>query len=134
MPVATKLIKISKDNQPREEAMISYTEVPPWRLEMHIPAHEAIVEEGPDLFECLMRARMRLEPEGYQLLCNGSRKDCWASGMSRDMGGGAKLYVLMPGKRVSKDLGFIFDEAPAERISTVKAQKEFYEQWLRGEI
>jgi hypothetical protein len=128
--MSTRLIEVLKAGQKQGQAAFIYPGAPPWGLEIQLPGREPVTREGPDLFECLMRIRERLEPEGYQLLCNGSRRDCWASGMSRDMSGGTRLYLLTLGRRASKDTVFIFDEAPPELVGTVKEQREFYERWL----
>ena len=47
-----------------------------------------------DIFECLLAIRKQVEPLGVLVCCNGSRRDAWASGMARDMGGGRTVYLL----------------------------------------
>jgi hypothetical protein len=53
---------------------------------------------GLDLFEALRELRRQLDPLGIRLGCNGVRRDTWASGMQRDMGGGTTVYLLIPGQ------------------------------------
>lgn len=43
-----------------------------------------------DLFGALVKFRLRLEENGYVLLCNGARKDAYPSRMAREIGGGAE--------------------------------------------
>src|SRR5215831_6769220 len=64
----------------------------------------SIEASGRDLFAALQQLRLQLEPLGWIPLCNGARVDCYPSGMARDMGGGASVYVLSaersPGRRL----------------------------------
>jgi hypothetical protein len=84
-----------------------------------------------DLFECLRTIRRQLEPTGARLCCNGARVDVWASGMARDMGGGAKAYILQVGRRAQRsDLVSIFDPAPVETVGTVDEQEAYAHRWM----
>jgi hypothetical protein len=60
----------------------------------------------------------------------GARRDVWPSGMSRDMGGGLKAYVMRYGEQAHrKDLVHIFDEAPEALVGSVREQRDFFERW-----
>jgi hypothetical protein len=85
---------------------------------------------GEDYFEHLMHLRAELENSGHRLLCQGGRPNVWPSGMSRDMGGGRKAYVMQMGSKArTRDLVDIFDYAAPELIGTVQQQKDFFESW-----
>ena len=81
-----------------------------------------------DMFECLSQFRNCIEPEGYRVLCFGSKKNAYPSGMGRDMGCGYGLYELYLGKSAESPLVKIFDYCE-EDIVTVKEQRAFFEQW-----
>jgi len=51
--------------------------------------------------------------------------------MARDMGAGMRIYVLRPGRHGRrKDLVDTLDDASANQLGTVGAQKAFAEAWL----
>ena len=87
--------------------------------------------ENDDLFNALIMLRRELEAEGGNLLCNGARFDVYPSGMSREMGGGRKAYVLHQGSPALRDdLVDILDYSSPEFVGTIKQQEEFYEKWV----
>jgi hypothetical protein len=49
--------------------------------------------------------------------------------MTRDMGGGMKVYLLCPGQRTRPDLVETFDDAPSDQIATVEEQRAFADAW-----
>src|SRR4051794_39501352 len=66
--------------------------------------------DGVDPIDCLRFLRREVEPLGWRVLCQGSRRDTWASGMARDMGGGWRLYGLQRGRPANPNhLVEIFD-------------------------
>ena len=92
----------------------------------------ALQADGPDLFAALQQLRRSLELLGWVPLCNGARVDCYPSGMARDMGGGASVYVLSakPGLHRRLPLVGTFDPAPKESVGTVEDQDEYFRRWL----
>jgi hypothetical protein len=87
---------------------------------------------GPDLFAALQQLRKSLEPLGWFPLCNGARVDCYPSGMARDMGGGAGVYLLSATRRLRRRLPLVgtFEPAPREAVGTVDDQDAYFERWL----
>lgn len=74
-----------------------------------------------------------LDQEGFLLRCYGASLNVYPSGMSYSMGGGSMAYRLFlgqPGRQ--KDLVSIYDTGPDMIPSTVKAQEEFHERWVRS--
>ena len=64
----------------------------------------------------------------------GSRRDTYPSGMTRDMGGGMQVYIMRPGLRGrQEDLVRTLDDAPPDLIATVDEQRAFAEAW-RAEL
>ncbi len=87
--------------------------------------------EGPDFFECLCYLRKAFEEIGWLLLCNGSRIDAFPSGMSRQMGGGLKLYITKLGEHSRmEDIVVLFDIAPADTVGTVQEQLDYHKKWV----
>lgn len=88
---------------------------------------------GVDLFEILIQLRLRLEEDGYVLLCNAARKDAYPSRMAREMGGGRRLYVLKHGVHARRaDLVDALEPASWDQVATVSEQRDFYESWVRS--
>jgi len=97
---------------------------------LHLPRSEFI---GADLFNALIAFRLEIERIGARLLCAGSRRDVFPSGMSREMGGGRKAYITHIGDRGRpENLIDIFDGAEADLVSTVEEQKTFHEKWVQS--
>jgi hypothetical protein len=82
-----------------------------------------------DCFEALMRVREQLEPQGWLLGVNGSRRDTWASGMCRGMGG-FQVYRLTPFTPLTNaDRILTFHPAPRETLATIAEQVAFEKEW-----
>jgi hypothetical protein len=111
---------------------------PQWdggRAELLIEAPEldlTLRADGPDLFAALQQLRKSLEPLGWFPLCNGARVDCYPSGMARDMGGGASVYVLKARRRLGRRLPLVgtFEPAPKEAVGSVDDQDAYFKRWL----
>lgn len=91
------------------------------------------VFQGEDIFSCLCELRKSLEQLEWYILCNGSRTNAWATTMSRQMGGGFKIYLLTMGEEMDrKNLVHIFQETSFEELGTVDQQFDFYKRWLQS--
>jgi hypothetical protein len=85
---------------------------------------------APDMFEALIRLRRQLEPDGLMIAVQGARRDTWASGMARDMGGGMQVYVMRPGLPARReDLVKTLDDASHDQMATVDEQLAFFRAW-----
>jgi hypothetical protein len=84
---------------------------------------------GQDYFDCLKQLRLRFEPIGIKVLCNGARINAVCSGMSSSMGGCQSIYLVELG-RPGRNLVSIFEEAPANAIATVAEQEVFRQRWF----
>ena len=88
---------------------------------------------GDDLFETQIALRRELETINAKLLCAGARPEAVPSGMSRGMGGGAKVYLTQIGKPAFRtDLVDIFDYAEPNLVGTVEEQKRFHDRWVEA--
>ena len=115
----------------REDVEVDANGGPPYEIVLRSSAVGAIRGHGDDLIECLRQVRERIEPSGWRLLCNGSRRDAYASGMQRDMLGGAALYLLRPGTEAStNDVVPTFGPAPESSVGTLQEQEAGYTRWL----
>jgi len=112
------------------EAMLEWTDRPPWRVLLSIPGIDTIESTAYDLYECLLEARGHAAASGWRICVVGARRDAWPSGMSSDMGGAALVYVHTLGRPVDgDDLRPIFDDAPCELVGSVEEQREFRTQY-----
>jgi hypothetical protein len=88
---------------------------------------------APDAFECLCQIREHLRVYDTILLCNGARRDAYPSRMSREMGGGFRIYVETMGQPSrQEDLVRLFDEAPLDKIGSVEEQLNSHRAWIRS--
>lgn len=86
--------------------------------------------ETESVGESLKLIRRYLQDRRMFLLCAGSIPNVAASGMSKQMGGGRKVYCLKmgePGRMIN--LVDVFTPCSKEDVATIEAQKEFYEKW-----
>jgi hypothetical protein len=112
---------------------LRFTNSPPWSLHFASSMIGDGLLEGVDLFECLKTFRRSLEERDLRIGCNGARVDTWATAMSRQMGGGRKVYVLTMGKQQSlEDLVDTFAEGPIDKIASVDEQNQYFKQWLES--
>jgi len=86
---------------------------------------------GGDVFDALMKLRLKAEPDGVQVCCNGARRNAWSSGMQRDMGEGFSTYLLRLGEHHERPESVpTFAPAPAAEVTSVAEQVAFHEQWM----
>jgi hypothetical protein len=112
------------------EAMLEWTERPPWSAVLSIPGVEPLESSGDDLFECLIELRERAAESGHRICVVGARRDAWPSAMSSDMGGAALVYVHRLGRQADGgDLQPIFADAPCDCVGSIEEQREFMAQW-----
>ncbi|WEF32873.1 hypothetical protein [Pseudoduganella chitinolytica] len=84
-----------------------------------------------NLFGALIKFCLRIERDGYLLLCNAARTDAYPSRMMLQMGGGRKVYLLIHGLQTSdEDLVDVLGAATLDQVGTVKEQEIGYENWL----
>ncbi len=89
---------------------------------------------GGDFFACLSRVRMQLEQDDLLPLVNGANRDCYPSGMARDMGFGFQVYRLQIGVPMG-DLDQLVETFADDAITdtvTVEDQERFYARWQRS--
>jgi hypothetical protein len=93
----------------------------------------AINASALDYFEAMCQIRIQLEALGSLLVCYGSSRNVYPSGMCRDMGRGLKAYKLRLGHQGKMaDLVKILEVGPDVEPSTVADQREFFERWLKS--
>lgn len=100
------------------------------QLLLHAP-WGTIAAAGNDWFEALKGLRGELEPAGWMIAVQGSRKQAFASGMIRNMVGAVRVHICEPGRRVTRaDFMPIFAEAPLDDVVTLDEQAEWHRAWL----
>lgn len=110
---------------------ISVSDAEPWCLKMRDGSLCESEFRDRDLFEALCRLREHFENKGEKVVCAGARFDVFPSGMSREMTGGRKAYVMKLGRQATEIVD-IFDAANLLEISSVEDQREFRDQWIRS--
>lgn len=132
--VNLEIIKLSEGTNHLSECTLSYQNTQPCMIDFQNSELGEHHFEGRDVFDCLCQLRGFLEKTGWNILCNGARIDAYPSSMSRDMGGGMKLYHLKLGKRPQRsDLLRIFDRAEPNQIGTIEQQRAYHEKWRASE-
>lgn len=81
-----------------------------------------------DAFSALREIRKTTEPLGIKFLIQGSRPNCWPSGMSASMSYGLKIYERSLTDRQTT-LVETFNEAPEAQIGSLQDQDQFNEKW-----
>jgi hypothetical protein len=115
------------------QGTVGYRVGPDTRVALNVwngPSSSAV---GIDLFEAFMTAREELEAEGFIPLVAGAERQCYPSGMARNMGEGDQVYRLTNGKTpVLENLVFIFEPSNAEAVATVAEQAKAFAIWADG--
>jgi hypothetical protein len=118
-------------NKAEKKCQVDISESAPWKLIFTGVGLVRLEIEADDLFKACVLLRERLEQLGCKLLCNGARKNIIASGMSRQMGGGRKGYIVQLGRpALRSNLVDIFDYADSSLIASIEQQKSFYNKWV----
>jgi hypothetical protein len=130
--VKVRLIKMTEPSNLLDAEIRYYSDADDWFIEFKSSIFEGVFQDG-DIFSCLCELRKSLEKIGWNIMCNGARINSWATTMSRQMGGGFKIYLLTINEEMDrKKLVRIFDEASAQEIGTVDQQFDFYKKWLKS--
>ena len=127
----SKILSLLYSDGRQDQGRFTYTTRPPYTIEF---AHANLGAQrftGEDLFDCLTAVREFLAHHDIYPLCAGARVDAYPSRMSRQMSGGRKVYLMEMGKPAEL-LADIFDAAPAEKVGSVTAQREYFQQWLKS--
>lgn len=124
-----KMLNLFYSDGRQEQCRLKYTTRPPYVIEFSHAGLGTQEFSGDDLFDCLTAMREFLGQHDLRPLCAGARVDAYPSRMSRQMSGGRKVYLMEMGKP-AEDLVDIFDEAPAEKVGSVEAQRQYFQKWL----
>jgi len=131
--LATIAVQIAHEPGQSEVCDIDLVQSRPVELRIQSRHLGSMAFTGDDVFEALVALRLRLEQDGYLLLCNAARKDAYPSRMSREMGGGRKIYLLKQGMQAHReDLVDVFAAATYDQVATVAEQRSTYEAWIRS--
>ena len=89
--------------------------------------------EAFDFFEALCIIRLELEKDGLIPFCYGASLNVYPSPMARQMGRGKSGYKMALGKPASReDAVRIFEEGTDVIPSSVKQQREYFDEWLKS--
>ncbi|MDB0544623.1 hypothetical protein LBW62_25630 [Ralstonia solanacearum] len=124
-------MEIASSSGERELCKIEFTQGVPVTLSTRSARFGELLFTDDNLFAAMSAYRLRLEQDGYLLLCNGARRDAYPSQMILEMGGGRKIYLLHAGRQTSReDLVDIFGAATIEQVCTVAEQRASYDAWI----
>jgi hypothetical protein len=100
-------------------------------LDVDSPTFGQRTFENGDLFWALIDFRKLVEPKGWRVLCNGSRRDAWPSGMLAQMLAGASVYLLSrpDAERCYERLN-TFDPADPRDVASVEEQIAWRDQFF----
>lgn len=115
----------------QDQARFTFTTQPPYTIEFSHAELGAERFTGEDLFDCLTALREFLAQHDICPLCAGARVDAYPSRMSRQMSGGRKVYIMEMGKP-AEQLADIFDAAPPEKVASIDAQREYFQEWVKS--
>jgi hypothetical protein len=94
---------------------------------------EPIDVGADDMFEALVCIREQLEPQGWFVAVQGSRRDVYPTAMQREMAGGLNVQVMRMGEQARLgDVVETFDEADPSTLATVAAQRAHAVEWERS--
>ncbi|MFJ8671099.1 hypothetical protein [Streptomyces sp. NPDC093589] len=116
---------------PEETVKLDWEFVERATISVHFADGNTVRYTDSDLFDCLVGIRNEIEQYGLILCCNGSRRDCYPSRMSREMGGAQRLMLLRFGELPTiRSMVDIFESADASQIGTPEEQRIYYQEWL----
>jgi hypothetical protein len=124
----------------REVSVVRHGEVYParvrwWLTDDYFAGVEVVGPFGEqqavehDAFEALVTIRRRIEPDGWRVAVQGSRRDTYPSGMQREQGGGEHIYVTRIGEKARETVA-TFDPVDPALAVTVEEQREHWQRWL----
>lgn len=137
--LADQDVMVVRDGRPERARLRAWLDgydgpVPTYRIELRTRYGSytcPYTATGPDLFETLVRLRRQLEPDGWMVAVQGSRRDTYPSGTARDADGGERIHVLCPGRHAhADDLVATLADAQPDLLATVTEQHAFFETWL----
>lgn len=124
-------VSIASLSEQPELCNIEFTQTFPVEMICKSVSFGEISFTGENLFDTLCKFRIRLEQDGYLLLCNAARKDAYPSRMSAQMG--RAVYLLKLGAQAKREnLVGLFDPASLDQVCYVAEQRRNYEIWLRS--
>ena len=127
----TVIAEIASLSGARESCEIKFVQGTPLTIDVQSHRFGAMCLTGENLFDALCKLRLRLEGDGYLLLCNAARRDAYPSRMVLQMGQG--VYLLKPGVQAKREnLVDLFGFAPIDQVCSVAEQRENYEIWIKS--
>lgn len=125
------------DGHSREGQLLLWDESPSnsdqVKVELMVNDRVYTAESEEGYFAALCMIRKELEVQQMRILCLGSSRSVYPSGMSRSMGSGDKAYRLTMGQPArSADLVCIFDFDESRDSATIAEQEEFFAKWLES--
>lgn len=86
-----------------------------------------------DAFSALNKIRETTDKLGIRFLIQGTKPNCWPSGMAAQMSNGTKCYLheMKPKQYQNSDLVGTFDSVDISEVGTVDEQIAFKEEWMQ---
>jgi len=101
------------------------------RIDLNGQSYSAI---SSDAFSAMNKIRETTDELGIRFLIQGTKPNCWPSGMSAQMSNGTKCYVhaMKPKQYQNSDLVGTFDSADETDIGTLEEQIAFHKEWQKA--
>ena len=136
-PVKVKIFRFNAIDQSGSEcralAVLELLEHPnsKLRIELNDQSYSAI---STDAFSALNKIRKTTDELGIQFLIQGTRPNCWPSGISGQMSNGTKCYLheMKLENHHSSDLVRTFDSVDKSDVGTLREQIDFQEKWVEA--
>ena len=93
-------------------------------------ADAAVSAESWHVFDCLRQLREQLEPNGFRVCVNGSRRDAYETGMAADMSEGFAV-VLMTDSWERPPIVDTYGFASPDLVVTLAEQAAAFDEWSR---
>ncbi|MEQ8546805.1 MAG: hypothetical protein RIC03_02790 [Cyclobacteriaceae bacterium] len=86
-----------------------------------------------DAFSAMNKIRETTDELGIRFLIQGTKPNCWPSGMSAQMSNGTKCYLheMKPKQHQNSDLVGLFDSVDITEVGTLNAQIAFKTEWMQ---
>lgn len=128
------LLKVSNERGDCSIAEVEVSSMVPERFTVSIHGSNfEVIGVGTDSWLALLDARRQLEAAGWRLCCNASKRNAFASSMSRSMAGGLACYLVELGHPVSRSIVVgALEEVDCADAVEVATQAAFLRRWMRS--
>lgn len=131
--MSTKTINIVKLNNNLKKPLTITFDLESHVIEGSLDGKNVEKFSGFHMYDSFRKFNKWLQGEGWLPLCNGARIDAQLSGLLAEASDGLSVYLLdEPKKDGFPVIGHIFDDAPVDKIGTIKQQELYFEKFRQA--